>query len=623
MTRKRLDQYCEWGVIALVIGIILFGPLATGCVRPIDFLVIQTLTAVALILWCLRFWLNQNHRLLFPPVSWAILGFVGLAWFRYQGADFEYVARHELIKVLVYAAIFFLVMSNLHKQETTQLVTLILLTLATLISLYAVYQYVTHSRYVWHFEKPSQYIERGSGTYICPNHLAGFLELVLPLGIAYLFTGRFNYTFKVFLGYGCIVILAGIAATMSRGGWLATGVSLVVLFLLLLRKRQHRIPAAATLIILAVAATITYQKSDKLQSRVQRMNEGGSDAFISARPAIWKAAWEMWQDNRIWGVGPGHFDYRFPKYRPTEIQVRPGRVHNDYLNVLVDWGVVGASVLGVSSLLLIGGLAQARKYVDRASRDLGSSRNSNRSAFVLGGLGSAVALAIHSFFDFNLHVPANAAVAATILALAASHLRFASGRHWLSQWPGSRLLHSIVLIAVAAFLAATGVKTFKEQRFLLQAATHPESSQKRINQLQLAAQVEPNNFENLYNIGEALRSRGASIPENANEHLEASIDWFQAAVERAPEWAFNYIGIGMALDRLGRIDEATPYYERAISLDPNQHLVVAYMGWHQINRGDYPAAKQYFDRSIEIKWWDNHIPLTYLRLIEPMLQEEG
>lgn len=68
MTRKQLDQSCEKGILALVIGIVVFGPLATGAVRPIDFLGIQALTALALILWILRFWINKNHRLLFPPV---------------------------------------------------------------------------------------------------------------------------------------------------------------------------------------------------------------------------------------------------------------------------------------------------------------------------------------------------------------------------------------------------------------------------------------------------------------------------------------------------------------------------------------------------------------------------
>lgn len=614
MTRKQLDQSCEKGIIALVGGIVVFGPLATGAVRPIDFLVIQALTALALTLWILRFWLNKNHRLLFPPVCWAMLAFVGLAWFRYQGADLEYVARQEFLKILVYAALFLLVVNNLHKQETTQLVSLLLLAVATLLSLYAVYQWVGHSEYVWHFRKPAQYMGRGSGSYICPNHLAGFLELVAPLGIAFLFAGRYNYTFKVFLGYGCIVILAGIAVTMSRGGWLAIGAALALFFLLLLRKRQYRIPALASLLLLVATATIVYQKSDKLQTRLQKMREGGSEAFIGTRPAIWKAAWKMWRDNKIWGVGPGHFDYRFPKYRPREIQARPGRVHNDYLNLLVDWGIIGASLAGIGGLLLVGGLIQTQKYVNRASKDIGANRNSNRSAFLLGSLCSALALSVHSFFDFNLHVPANAAIAVVILALAASHLRFTSARYWINDRPGLKTVYTVPLAAIVVFLIVNGFQSAREQRHLLQAETAKTITQ-QIEQWKQAAQIEPRNFETLHNIGEALRHLGFHSAENAEENLEASILRFQKSSKIHPQFAFNYIGVGMALDRLNRIDEATPYYEEAVRLDPNQHEVLNYMGWHQVNRGDYPAARKYFERSLEIKWWDNHLPLNYLNLL--------
>lgn len=614
MTRKQLDQSCEKGILVLVVGIVVFGPLATGAVRPIDFLVIQALTALALMLWILRFWINKNHRLLFPPVCWAMLAFVGLAWFRYQGADLEYVARQEFFKILVYTAIFLLVVNNLHKQETTQLVALVLLVLATFISLYAIYQCVTHSEYVWHFRKPAQYIGRGSGTYICPNHLAGLLELIAPLGIAFLFAGRYNYTFKVFLGYGCIVILAGIAVTMSRGGWLAIGTALALFFLLLLQRRQYRIPALAALLLLATTTTIVYQKSDKLQNRLQKMQEGGSEAFIGTRPAIWKAAWKMWQDNKIWGVGPGHFDHYFPKYRPREIQARPGRVHNDYLNLLVDWGIIGASVVGIGCILLIGGLIQTQKYVNRASRDIGANRNSNRSAFLLGALCSALALSVHSSFDFNLHVPANAVVAAVILALAASHLRFTSARYWINDQPGLKIVYTIPLATVAAFLIFNGLNSAREQWHLLQAEA-AKTQREQIERWKQAAQIEPRNFETLYHIGESLRHLGFHSAENAKENLKASILWFQKSSKIHPQFAFNYIGIGMALDRLNRVDEATPYYQEAVHLDPNQHEVLNYVGWHQINRGDYPAAKKYFERSLEIKWWDNHLPLNYLNLL--------
>ena len=77
------------------------------------------------------------------------------------------------------------------------------------ISFYAVYQFVTDSTRVWHVF--TQYRGRASGTYICPNHLGGFLELLLPLALAYTIAGRLKALTKIFLGYATLVILAGMA----------------------------------------------------------------------------------------------------------------------------------------------------------------------------------------------------------------------------------------------------------------------------------------------------------------------------------------------------------------------------------------------------------------------------
>ena len=223
-------------------------------------------------------------------------------------------------------------------------------------------------------------------------------------------------------------------------------------------------------------------------------------------------------------------------------------------------------------------------------------------------------MSVHSFFDFNLHVPANAAVAAVILALAASHIRFTSARYWVNDRPGLKIAYTIPLAIAAAFLILNGLKSAREQWHLLQAETAKTITQ-QIEQWKQAAQIEPQNFETLHNIGESLRHLGFHSAENAEENLEASIRWFQKSSKIHPQFAFNYLGIGMVLDRLNRVDEATPYYDEAIHLDPNQHEVLNHMGWHQINRGDYPAARKYFERSLEIKWWDNHLPLNYLNLL--------
>ena len=65
------------------------------------------------------------------------------------------------------------------------------------------------------------YPGRGTGTYISPNNLAGFLEIILPLAVAYMLAGRIGPVTRILLGYSALVILAGIVVTFSRGGWVA------------------------------------------------------------------------------------------------------------------------------------------------------------------------------------------------------------------------------------------------------------------------------------------------------------------------------------------------------------------------------------------------------------------
>src|SRR2546427_2867092 len=218
MTRERLDSWCEKGILFLVLAILVFGPLATGAVRPLEFLIIQGLTMAAVLLWMLRFWLNPSHRLLWPPICWSVIAFVIYAIIRYQKADIEYVSRQELIRILVYASLFFVILNNLARQESSQLLCCVLIFLGMAISIYAIYQFATHSEYVWHFIRPEGYRTRGSGTYICPNHLAGFLEMLVPIGLAYTLTGRIGHLLRVFLGYSTFVLLAGIGGSISRGG---------------------------------------------------------------------------------------------------------------------------------------------------------------------------------------------------------------------------------------------------------------------------------------------------------------------------------------------------------------------------------------------------------------------
>ncbi|MCL5097909.1 MAG: O-antigen ligase family protein [Candidatus Omnitrophica bacterium] len=618
MDRERLDTWLERGILVLVLAVLVFGPLATGATHPWQFLVIQGLTVGVTGLWLAQLWLGKEHRWLWPPVCWAVLAFLGYAVVRYWYADIEYVARQELIRVIVYACLFFVVLNHLHHKNSTQIVVLTLVFLAMAISLYAIYQWTTNSKYIWTMVKPDQYFKRASGTYICPNHLAGFLEMVLPLGLAYLFLGRMGHVTKVLLGYASLMIAAGIAVTISRGGWAATGLSLIVFFGILVRYRRFRIPALIFLVVLGTAGSIFMSQARQSQKRFNELLTTGPTE--NSRYRLWKPAIEIWKENIWTGAGPAHFDYRFRQYRPVDVQARPERVHNDYLNTLTDWGLIGAGLVAAALVLVYWGVFKSWKYVRHRGNDLGT-RQSNKAALVLGGGVGLLAILLHSFVDFNMHIPANAILAITIMALLSNHLRFASDRYWVAGGWIKRSLATLCGLAAIVYLAHEGYFRARERYWLERASQEPVYSRARLDDLLKAFTMEPNNSSNAYEIGEFARVCSWDGGEGYLLLADMARQWFNRAIQLNKYDAYSYLRCGMCLDWMGRQAEADTYFARANQLDPNGYYMVALQGWHLMQKGDYPAANLWFDRSLRLKSTDNPMARSYMQIIRRRLAE--
>jgi O-antigen ligase len=615
---ERLDDWCEKGILALMLGVLLFGPLATGAVRTVEFLVVQGLVLGMTGLWLVRIWLKPGYRLLWPPLSWAVLAFALYAVVRTATADLEYVAHQELARILTYTLIFLVVVNNLHRQGHVQWVSWILVFFGMMLAGYAIYQFATDSPRVWHFIKPPQYMGRGSGTYICPNHLAGFLEMLIPIGLAFAILGRKNHALRLFLAYASVVMIVGVVVTLSRGGWIAVSISLLAFVAVVLKNRAHRIPAMVAILAVVITAAIFANRSEQVQKRVEKALTAGTVENVRSRQWLAVPTTRMWLDHPWVGVGPGHFDHRFPSYRPIEIQVRPGRAHNDYLNLLADWGVVGGLILLTGIGLLGHATWRSWRYVRRDEDEFGG-RQSNRAAFVLGATIGLLALAIHSLTDFNLHIPANAILAVTLVALLSSHVRFSSTRFWIRlAWP-TKTLFSLILLAVGGYLGHQASLRAQEHFWLTRASRERQITPARLEALERAAAVAPGNFDTAYLLGESFRGLAWHGDKGYEDHARTAITWFERAVELNPFDPYPRARLGMSLDWIGQHEKAAAYYEEAIALDPNNHYLANLVGWHHVQTGDWLTAKQWFERSIEIKWWANWTADRYLRIVNQQL----
>jgi O-antigen ligase len=612
MDRERLDKWLEWGILGFILAILVFGPVAWGCVRPQEFLILQALSLGIMLLWLIRLWLAPSLRVLWTPVCWAVVAFVVYAIIRYCQADIEYAARQELIRILLYAVLFFAVLDHLHRQESIQILSLTLIFLALGISAYAIYQFATDSQQVLHLLKPPVYMKRATGTYICPNHLAGFLEMILPLGLAFTLVGRIKPLTRVFVGYATLVILAGIGVSISRGGWIATGLALLFFFGVLIRYRSYRLPAIIALAILVSLGVLFVVKTQYTRKRFQDIFVNGS--IENTRFRLWGPAVEMWRENPWWGIGPAHFDYRFRQYRPVDVQMRPDRVHNDYLNTLTDWGVVGVMLVASAWFLLFWGVVKTWKFVHRQSSEF-SGKPSNRFTFVLGATTGLVAILLHSVVDFNMHIPANAILAVVLMALLTAHLRFASNGYWVSlRWLG-RSGATILLLSGLVYLGYQEIRLYRESRWLQLAEKDRDYSPEKVDLLKKAAAIEPNNSATAYAIGEAVRIQSWRGDDGYEQLTQAAMKWFDQAIKHHPYDAYSYLRYGMCLDWLRRYPEAESYFKRALELDPNGYYMNAYKGWHLVQKGDYAGAKPWFERSLTLKPKDNPIATSYLAII--------
>ena len=623
-TRQNLDEWCGRAILVLVLVMLVFAPLAFGAVDEWSVLVMQGIGAGIFMLWGARLWLNPKPKLLWPPLAWVVVAFTSYAIARYFTADIELVARAEVLQVLLFALVFLVILSNLQSQWDAQIISFTLIGLATLISGYAVVQMVTHSDRVWNVY--SNYHGRAGGTYISPNDLAGLLGMLLPLALAYLLVGRISTVTRILLAYASVAMLAGLSATFSRAGWVATATGTLFVLGVLLFHRTHRLRALVLLLILLAGGGFFVakylSKTVPFQQRVSGTNQNGPGVLdFETRFALWQAARQMWLDHFWFGVGPAHFDYRFPEYRPAIIQERPNRTHNDYLNLLADWGTVGGLIVLAGVGILAIGWVKTWPYVRGTDADF-SHGQSNRFALFLGTTGGLCSLTVHSTADFNLHIPANALVGVTLLALLAGQARFATAQHWFRAGRPARLALTGVLGVAILVLLIDGWRRSQETYWLARAEGEDIFSPKKAVFLEKAFNSEPENFQTAFDLGETLRMRSFLGDDDFASLARQAVDWYAKTIRLDPHYGYGYLSTGMCLDWLGKTTEAITYYQQAEPLDKNGYYMVANIGWHYVQIGDYSAARQYFIRSMNLSN-ESAFAEKYLKICETKLIERA
>ena len=280
----------------------------------------------------------------------------------------------------------------------------------------------------WFWKPPAAYFV---SSFVYKNHAGAYFNLLLALcaGLALWHYERGlrrldkSSPSGVFAFFGTAVVLLVIFSYSRTATLLMFAFLLVAVGIFFWRQKQQadvgtRSPIAAILVVIALGAFLYLGakslRTEQFLSKMTELQQQLETSEAGSRTLAARATWDMAKDRLVFGWGSGSFESCFPIYqrRIPEISRSGDRpllwqhAHNDYLELLAEFGLVGGALL----------VAMAGFIVLKAIR-VGVWRN---PVGLFGGIGCGL-VAIHSVVDFHAYNPA---ILTTFCVLAVAIVRW-------------------------------------------------------------------------------------------------------------------------------------------------------------------------------------------------------
>ena len=553
--------------------------------------------------------------------------FCGYVLLRALYSEDNYIARADIYMVLasliVYLSFALVITSS---RLRVQFVAVLLLLAAVNFVIGGIQYFKGHNFMPFQFLPRGNYGARASGFFGCPNHLAGFLEVVMLFALALAFWSRYRLLTRVAAGYAAVMCAATLVLTVSRGGFASALAGLIAFgFLSLLlagkwlrREFWYALLASTVLAVLALGFSIrsVYRESEFLRYRVE-----GTSIDATFRVDMAKAALRQFEISPWLGTGSRTYLFYGRQFRAPLIQADPIFAHNDWAQFLAEYGLFGVAGLG---LFLTTHFRNGWKFLASAAtvhpssetpkksakrREKGSRsrsawravadedneraaprqpafKGSNSLALTIAAISSVVAYAIHSLVDFNLHIPANACLMAFVFgvlanpgtastsdtgALRESSRRWSSLWHWVPPALGVWLSVSALPTWPAEYFGERARRLLSDWRLLdtKDIATEAEAFSRK------GIEWDPKNPELFYNLGESQTALAvqADDPADRKRLYEQAVASYESALQLSPSDVRYVLCLAWSMDALERFDDAERIFLRAFQLDPNSARV--------------------------------------------------
>ena len=525
------------------------------------------------------------------PNGWCFFGaavFLGYIMARAAMSPAPYLARMDLMSVLGGLVVYLMVSCIVTNARLRMWIVAILLTAGLAHVTVGVIQFHNGDNFMpISFLQRFEYGRRASGFYICPNHLAGLLEVLAIFGVSIVCWSRWPIWGKMLIAYCVVACYAGVLITGSRGGYLSVLASLLVFAILsgraLAAARGSGLilkVGGAALAGAVVATGVAVLFVSRTEMLAQRASHAPAESHF--RFALWQAALKQWELSPVFGTGSRTYMYYGRLFRSEAVQRDPIYAHSDYLQLLADYGAVGV----IAFLIFLA--PHLRQGLKDAAR-LGPKRialsprlTSNALSLNIGALSAVGAYAAHSVLDFNLHIPANVLLMAFVFGIIANAgVMYEPGTPPLTR---SLLAGRTALFFVALIL---GWQVWRKgaQEYYGEQARVALRDERFLSAVEYANRAVKNNGDNpeIYYYMARARITGGDLqddPDAADSFYQAAIVPLQRAMQIAPMDETYPIELALTYDELGRYAEAEWLYGIALKLDPHSSTLQRYYQTH-------------------------------------------
>jgi O-antigen ligase len=405
---SRSDDVLLYGTF----GLLMFGPLAFGAVEPWSMLLMEVGATALFLLWLSKQVLQSELKIRWNPVflPMSAFGLLIVAQLVLRRSAYPHDSAAEALTYCAYGMLCFLASQVLLRGAQARKLAMVLCVYGTALAVFALLQGISSNGKLYWLREPRM----GGwiyGPYVNHNHYAGLMEMLTPMALIVALTRLAPDRARLVAAAAAAVMAGTIFLSGSRAGMLAIAAELIVLAVLLAQQKRGLRTALGIGLFLAIVLTLLiWVGGPELKKRLPTLGTGHGDLSGDIRFGINRDGLRMFLQRPILGWGLGTFPVVYPEFRSFYTNFFVNAAHNDYLQLLVEMGLLGFATM--VWLLLVVYRAAAKKL----SNWTGDISGAVALACLLGLSG----LLVHSAFDFNLQIPANAALFYVLCTVAAS-----------------------------------------------------------------------------------------------------------------------------------------------------------------------------------------------------------